>query len=356
MKLSKFLPILVSLFCWQGLSAQDIHYTLFDYSPLRANPAFTGAFEGSVRIGGLYRGQWFTVGDFAEFTSPSFYADAPIIKGFRDQDWIGVGLFFVNDQFGAAKLRTSGGALSASYHLANKKRTSVLTLGAQYGNMQRRLDPGADLIYEQTIDEPFGGGGGTGTLEFANGANSPLGEPSYTDINVGLLYRTQIDKTSNLEIGVAGLHLNSDNNSLLSGSAGGGGGGGIAGRSERNLTITSHAIYEQQINDDWSINPKLFWQTTEGGGNNLLLQAWMGRKMNEDLQLNFGLGYRAGDAANILLGAYYKDLRVALAYDLNVSGANAITNYQGGFELGAYYIIKIYKQPELPPTILCPRL
>ena len=158
--------------------------------------------------------------------------------------------------------------------------------------------------------------------------------------------------TSNLEVGVAGLHLNSDNNSLL----GGGGGGVAAGRSERALTITSHAIYSRELNEDWSINPKLFWQTTDGGGNNVLVQGWVGKQMNDDLKLNFGLGARLGDAANILLGCEYKDLRVALAYDLNISGANAITNYQGGFELGAYYIIKIYKQPELPPTILCPRL
>ena len=343
MKLSKLLPILVLLFCWQGLSAQDIHYTLFDYSPLRANPAFTGAFEGSVRIGGIYRGQWFTVGDATEFGTPSFYADAPIIKGFRDQDWIGVGLYVLRDKYGRNALETTGGQLSASYHLANKKRTNVLTLGFQYGQMQRRINYNSP-VYQQIIAERFGGGGlNANAGEFGQ---NPEETTSYTDLSAGLLYRTQLDKTSKLEIGLAGLHLNSDENNLLIS-------GGLP--TQREMTVVGHAMYERELDNDWSINPKLFFQTTEAGGSELQIQAWAGKRLNEDFKLNFGLGYRAADAANLLIGIDYKDLRAALAYDINVSGANTITDYQGGFELGAYYIIKIYKQPELPPTILCPR-
>jgi type IX secretion system PorP/SprF family membrane protein len=343
MKLSRLLPILVLLFCWQGLSAQDVHYTLFDYSPLRSNPALTGAFEGSVRIGGIYRSQWFTVGDATEFGTPSFYADAPIIRGFREQDWIGVGLFVMSDKYGSNDLQTSGGQLSASYHLANKKRTNILTLGAQYGRMQRSINYNSP-IYEQIISANSGGLG----LPPADGEFGQNQEEmtDFTDINVGLLYRTKIDKISNLEIGLAGLHLNSDDNALLTA-------GGLP--SKREITAIGHAIYERDLDNDWSINPKLFWQTTEAGGNEVQIQAWAGKQMNADFKINFGLGYRAGDAANILFGIDYKDLRAALAYDLTISSANSITNYQGGFELGAYYIIKIYKQPELPPTILCPR-
>lgn len=353
MKLGRLLPILLLFFCWQGLSAQDIHYTLFDYAPLRSNPALTGAFSGSVRVGGVHRSQWFAVNSFNDYGTSSFYADAPIIKGFRDQDWVGVGLFVVSDRYGdASSIQTSGGLLSASYHFANKKRTNVLTIGGQYGQMQRRLDLNSP-ISQETIDVGFGGGGiGTNQGEFAVGGMDAPPEPMYTDISAGLLYRSQIDKESHIEIGLAGLHLNSPDNSL---SSTGGGGMGIAGAASRGMTVVSHLIYSRELNNNWSINPKLYFQSTEGGGSEMMAQAWVGKRIKPDFKLNFGLGGRVGDAAHVLVGADYKDLRMALAYDLNLSGANTITNYQGGFELGAYYIIKIYKKPELPPTILCPR-
>ena len=68
-----------------------------------------------------------------------------------------------------------------------------------------------------------------------------------------------------------------------------------------------------------------------------------------------GLGYRFGDAAQVLFGGDYKDLRVALSYDVNVSSLSTASDYQGGFELAAWYIIKIYRKPTIKTRILCPR-
>jgi hypothetical protein len=55
------------------------------------------------------------------------------------------------------------------------------------------------------------------------------------------------------------------------------------------------------------------------------------------------------------VGAQYKNLRVGLAYDINVSDLNQVSNYRGGFELAANYIIKIYKPAIVKPKVLCPR-
>ena len=93
------------------------------------------------------------------------------------------------------------------------------------------------------------------------------------------------------------------------------------------------------------------------GATEVSLQAWAGYMVNPEMQvkLNFGLGYRFGDAGKVLLGLDYKDLRVAAAYDVNFSQLNSATNYQGAFEIAAWYIIKIYKDPEVKQTILCPK-
>ena len=46
---------LVALLAVATTMAQDIHFTQFTMSPLTLNPGLTGKFEGTVRIGGIYR-------------------------------------------------------------------------------------------------------------------------------------------------------------------------------------------------------------------------------------------------------------------------------------------------------------
>lgn len=354
MKISRLLHLLLLCLCSFSLSAQDVHYTLFDFAPTRTNPALTGAFNGTARVGGIYRGQWMAVGNFTEFSTPVFYADAPVIKGFRDQDWVGAGITFLNDEYGAQDLTITGGLLSGSYHFANKKQTQVFTIGLQFGRIQRRIRRNAQ-VFEEIIDEAFGGGGAT-QGEF-NNTDGDL-NTTYNDFNFGVLYRNKIDKSSDIEIGMAGLHLFSPQASLLSSVGTGGGGGGNNNGpddSKRRITVTGHAIYNRALDNNWSVTPKLFMQSTPGGGLEAQLQGWAGKRLNDDFKLNFGLGYRLGDAANVLFGVDYKDLRAALAYDVTLNGANEINNFQGGFELAAYYIIKIYDKPTLPPTVVCPR-
>ena len=42
----------------QLILAQDQHFSQFFAAPLNVNPALSGAYEGSFRIGAIYRDQW----------------------------------------------------------------------------------------------------------------------------------------------------------------------------------------------------------------------------------------------------------------------------------------------------------
>jgi len=90
------------------------------------------------------------------------------------------------------------------------------------------------------------------------------------------------------------------------------------------------------------------------------LQAWGGYKLkpinNKNVKLLFGLGYRFGDAGEILAGIDWGDLKVALGYDLTLSDLSDVNNRNGGFEIAANYIIKIYKKPVVNPAVICPKL
>ncbi|HKK78628.1 MAG TPA: PorP/SprF family type IX secretion system membrane protein, partial [Phaeodactylibacter sp.] len=213
MKLVK--PLLL-LFCFSflgSLSAQDLHYTLFNMSPLSLNPANTGAFFGSIRVGGIYRGQWWAVNSERGYNTPGGYLDAPIIRGFRDQDWVGVGATLIQDRSGSLNFITNQNMLSVAYHLGlGKKGNSVLTLGLQGGSINRSLNSreantagdfngiGFDPTTDQALNS--GGGGGMGGGQNMRGEQNDV-ETNYVDFRAGLLFKSKFDDFDNVEAGLA---------------------------------------------------------------------------------------------------------------------------------------------------------
>ena len=351
-----------------GLRGQDVHFTLHDYNPLWLNPAQTGAFSGTVRVGGIYRGQWYTLDGFR---TPSAYVDAPIIRGLRKQDWIGVGANLINDRAGAGgdlPLVSNYFGFSAAYHLAlDEDRRNVFTLGAQYGSTSISLDlENPNLVQQLTIDQGLGGGGlGQGELQ-PDGQNQNGDGESYTDINAGVMFRSLLDeaKGNRLEVGLSMLHLNTpDRASLLRPNRDTTGipdtsmvnTGDREDERRRRATLHGHARLDLELNEDWRFQPSVFLQHT-AGVTSASVQAWASRALKPAVNLRLGLGYRTGDAAQVLVGLDYEQLRAALSYDITLSDKRTVTNYQGGFELSAAYLINIYKKPNVVPTMLCPKL
>jgi len=319
------------------VKAQDLHFTMFDMAPLGLNPAHTGAYLGTARVGGIYRSQWETV--FGGYRTPSFFVDAPILAVGK-RDWLGVGGMFFTDDAGVAQLTTSGFMLSGAFHhVMGRQGNSTLTLGLQGGNVSRELGNTEMLRFGDQLSEAVGGGGQTMSAE------SLMDEmnTSFLDFSAGLLLRSQLQDNVGLELGVAFDHIIPMEYNLL-------------GTSEnRPLTSTAHANMTFDVTDTWRIRPSVLFQTTSGTSE-LAVQGWAGYlfEAEKQIRLKAGLGYRISDAGQILLGADYKDLQVGLSYDIALSDLGNQINNQGGFEIAAIYIIKIYKTPEVPPSILCP--
>lgn len=61
MAFKKLLQAFAFFLCAQTLCGQDIHFTMYNMSPMTLNPAMAGKFEGTFRIGGIYRDQWASV-------------------------------------------------------------------------------------------------------------------------------------------------------------------------------------------------------------------------------------------------------------------------------------------------------
>ena len=334
--MKKYLLIAILGFGFLGVQAQDIHFTQFTMSPLMMNPANTGAFFGSYRIGGIYRDQWSHLSN--SFQTPAVYVDAPIIRGFRKNDWVGVGMNFFQDKAGVAGLQFSGVLMSAAYHLAlDKKRQNVLTFGFGGGNMNRRIDLNNDRI--KLYDE----------LEDPNVTSqdrmSIQEKTDYIDLNAGLLFTRKMKNGKALHLGVSLNHLNKPDYKLR-------GGNGDADRLPWRISAT--ADMEFALNDQWSLTPALLFQNMTNISE-IQAQALAGYLLDaqKEITLLGGLGYRVGDAIPVIIGAQWKTLRVGVSWDYNTS--EVTPNGNGGFEIAASYIGRIFKKPSVKRVIICPR-
>lgn len=362
MHVRKLLLLLVSSLSLSCLSAQDIHFSQYNMSPMTLNPANIGNFEGTVRIGGIYRGQWASViGNKGQYKTPSLWVDAPIITGFRKRDWVGVGLVFFSDKAGAGGLTHTAAKIGASYHLSlDKKGNAYLTFGAQYGQAGRRLNPEGLTFQEGYLNPtPSGGYNAGAQVDFLNTTEA---KSDWSDIDGGVVLRAKLNKRMDMSLGYSMYHIGKGKYGLVTSGGTGGtstGGGGASSSSDeiaRRSVVTG--LFNIKLNDKFTVGPSFIYQTMSGA-DEISLQALGSYVFNteKDIDLHFGLGYRlsGGDAVYPMLGARVKNLRVGLAYDVNVSDLNSETNYRGGFEIAANYIVKIYKPAKVKTKVLCPR-
>jgi len=313
---------------------------MYDMSPLTLNPANTGAYEGTFRIGGIYRDQYNQISNTTGYKTPSFYIDAPIIPGFGKNDWVGVGFVLYNDQAGAGKLTTLGTLFSASYHLGlNKKGTTHLTLGLQGGMVQRRVDSmTSDWIFSDELEI----NGGTEMQESLNRLDI-AGDKQYVDFNAGLMLTSKLNKTTAMKLGFVVKHLTQPEYNLMSNKT-----------EKLPMRMTAHGTFDIGLNEKWMLSPSFLFNNIENMSEGMI-KVLGGYQFNPDMTLKFGPAYRLGDAVAVIVGVDYKQFKVGVSYDFTISDLSSANNSQGGFEIAVSYIARIFKQPVAKPVIFCPR-
>jgi len=320
--------------CSSGLNAQDIHYTQYELSPLTLNPALTGAYEGTFRVGGIYRDQWSSVLD-RQYVTYTLYGDLPVIRGFGKNDWFGAGISLTNDRAGSAALTHLAGTLSLAYHLGlGKKSNTVFSLGAQGGFAQKRVDIN-ELRFEDEIL------GGASSAEFGlPGFDSSI---SYSDFNVGALVNSYLTSKFNFYVGAAAFHLTNPDDGFIT-------------EQKLRTRIAVHGGFSYDIADRLLIAPSFIFQT-QAKAREVVTQAKLGYHINPErnVTLYAGLGYRYSGAAMAMIGMDYRGAKLGIAYDIDVSPLNPASRGRGAYELALSYTAKIYKTPVVKPVLFCPR-
>jgi len=335
------------LFFSGQLQAQDLHFTQFQFAPLTINPALAGSYSGSYRVGGIYRDQYSSVATNG-FKTLSFMADAPVIRGFRKNDWIAVGLGVdAFDRAGVVGYKRSYYRITGAYHFSlDKKQTSIFTVGLQMNQ--------SSVSVNRLMRDATRTGIVTGVEDQDVSAFNQAGSggedinDGYADYVLGLMYNSR-GKDSDLKIGLSAARLLGPELRL-------GGGQGV-GIEELDMRITAFGTYTMQVNDKTSFSPSILFQR-QGAASEIVAQGSIGYLINpaKGVKLNGGLGMRLGDALQFMVGVDMKDLRVGVGYDMNISGLTAASGTVGAFEIGVAYYGKIYRKPKIKPVVVCPRL
>jgi len=340
---------LTSLCAHFNLHAQDEHFTLYQWAPLMVNPAKTGAFYGTYRIGVIFRDQAPSLNHV--YRTPLLYIDLNPTRGLRHWDWIGMGLNIYQDiagSLGFQKMATWG---SLAYHFAldgkapNPRRqkpgvkpTQYLTLGVQLGNTRLSF---RNLAYEDRVfqDEFTSGGLSPDRLKLQNLRQNQ------SALAIGLMYTFQPSHTLALRTGISAYHLRRLPSLLQSGNR---------------IFLpryTAFAEADYALTPIIGLHPSLKWdQRGPSSEFNLQLMSSILFNRQKNITLLPGLGLRAGNAIEFLFGLQYGPLRAALAFDLTISDLADIDNRTGAFEIALQYTGIIQKKPKPKPTLLCPRL
>ena len=321
-----------------AMTGQDLNQTNTRYAPLYQNPALTGSFYGTIRLGGTYRDQGRQL--LGEgYKTINMFIDAPISISLGKNNWIGVGLQVYNDQAGALQMLTQGVILNGSYHLSfDKKYTNVLSIGVQYGLIQKKLDGDKIVLSSDHVDPG---------VPLTDRSVLSTYKAKYKDINIGIAFKSKFTKNSKFTFGVAIYHFGTPEFK------------GIKYNNYIDPRVTFHTSLYQGITKRFMIEPQLIVSLSKNAYN-IMPQfksffKFSKNKRKTDM-VYFGLGYRLKDALQIMMGMKYKNFDFGFAYDITTSSAAQYNDHHGGIEFGIFKIIEIHKKKKVTPILICPEL
>ena len=316
---------------WRGAFAQDIHFSQFYYSPLTTNPAQTGFFNGKYRFAVNYRDQWNFVSYYKTFSAS---VDMHLMD--IDNNILGAGIYFINDKATIGH-GTSGAMASIAYHKDLSGGTNIVAFGLQGGLMRTGFDPNTLRFGDQIQNQ-------------SNGTDAPTGEvfsqtsTQYVDVNAGVLWNFIPSDKMNIYAGISLPHLARPSTVFMEIDK--------WNLSSRFILQGGAAI---SVNENLDVLPSLLYMK-QGGSKEFFLGTAVRFNFAGEMGLRLGAWYRQvqSDALVLMAGFDWKNLKLGLSYDINMSSLSEVSKGKGGFEIALIYIITPPKK-KAKGGITCPR-
>jgi len=331
------------LVCVTGIAkAQDPHFSQFYASPLTLNPAFTGKFDGNVRVAGNYRNQWPSIN--RAFQTATVAVDFPILKNVVDEfDRFGVGVAGYTDKGADGAINFNYLSVSTAYHKAlDEDGYKQLGLGFQ-GTYSNMIINTTKLTFENQLDL-----NGTWTRPSGETFDNVSLNKSYFDLNAGLLYTQSTTDRNNYYAGVSLYHINRPDQTFNAGPA----------YLTYNLAMrtTLHAGGYFATGETSTLHVSALYSTQAGASETLVggaMQVATSDMNTTETPVSFyaGAWLRLGDAFIPYLGLEWNNLRFGATYDINTSDLKTASQSRGGIELSLIYIARTPGSKGLP----CPK-
>lgn len=168
--------------------------------PLLLNPALTGTAEGNMNIGLNYRSQGKSI--TVPYVTQSGFIEYKILPEFLKRDWAGVGATVYQDKAGDGNLKSTFGALYASYHKGlDYNNNYFASFGASMGFGNKSVNY-AGLLFDSQWD-----GYQFNALIPSRESNSAY-SLSYWDFSAGTMFTYSPSNKFSSFAGVSLLHIN----------------------------------------------------------------------------------------------------------------------------------------------------
>jgi type IX secretion system PorP/SprF family membrane protein len=315
------------------MKAQDVHFSQYYAMPIFQNPAFTGFFNGDVRVAADFRMQWETFGSgFGNaFRTGAFAADFGFLKAQTQGSTLGAGITFINDQAGDLKLMTNQVGLALNYVQAmGREGTNYLAAGFHGTFTQRSIDL-TDAVFPDQVETDIGD------------------NHNFFNFSAGLLWFFQPSDQVNMFFGGAMHNIIRPNVSFFDGV-------------DEELDRRISAQFGSQFNVSRSISlvPSLLYQK-QGPSQEMVLGTFVkyslgGYTSYDNMSLQLGAFYRFSDAIIPVVRFDIRDLSIIASYDVNISKLTAASGGEGGAEISLTWTGLIWSTRSKVKPIRCPIL
>ncbi|TCZ73170.1 type IX secretion system membrane protein PorP/SprF [Flaviaesturariibacter aridisoli] len=306
----------------------DPHFSQFFVFPGWVNPAFTGAFDGTYRVSGVFRSQWQSMA--GGFKTVGFSAEANTNRNVA----LGVNAFQQTTGTGYTYQQVNA---SFAYNgvTFDPDGYKVLSFGLQAGFISRRFDASKF----QTEDQWSNLTGYNSTIPSADllTANSS----SVFDASAGVMYMDLTeDKKINPYIGFAVHHLTSPEEYFVSRSE----------KTKMPMRLTGHVSLGINVSEFTVVTPSVLY-LRQGTAEEQVLGLNVRHRVSDDVSLLGGASYRVNDAFVPFAGLQYGNFKIGASYDVNASDIGKNVAKTNSFEVS---LSLIFNKGEDNRYLRCP--
>jgi type IX secretion system PorP/SprF family membrane protein len=332
--MKKTIISLCVLWSVSSLLAQDPHFSQPEMAPSMLNPALSGA-NYDIQANVSYRNQWNSVGYAFQTTYTS--VDMRFKSEERDPSgYFGVGIAFLNDVAGGARLTNNAINLNLAYHIILDDGHTI-GLGANTGFGFNSIS-GTNGRWASQFD------GVQYNMLIPSGENFQAATYSIFDVGAGLLYtfkKQEFYLTKNdsrrVNVGVSAFHLNRPQLSFV---------GPKIARLPIRYVAFANVSYGMD-NTNLIIEPGVYYMQ-QGKARDILVGSDLKYVLRDRSQRTtayeistFGLGmyYRNFDALFLRASYEFQGFKLSMGYDVNISSLATASRGMGGFEIALRWTI-----------------